>query len=160
MKPITKPILGWREWIALPQLGIERIKAKVDTGARSSCLHVVEMETFWQSGIDWVSFVVQPIRRRPELAFTCSAPIVDRRRVTDSGGHSQSRIFIETEISLGGRSWRCELNLARRDNMLFPMLLGRTALAGVAEVDPGLSFAQGKTLARSYHVSHPKGKRK
>ena len=152
--------VGWREWLALPELGVPAIKAKVDTGARSSCLHVVEMETFQQAGVDWVSFVVQPIRRRPELSFTCSAPIVDRRLVTDSGGHSQSRIFIETEVSLGGRSWRCELNLARRDNMLFPMLLGRTALAGVAQVDPGLSFAQGKTLARSYQVNRPKGNRK
>jgi len=152
--------VGWREWLALPELGVPAIKAKVDTGARSSCLHVVEMETFRQAGVEWVSFVVQPIRRRPQLAFTCSAPIIDWRLVTDSGGHSQPRIFIQTEVSLGERRWRCELNLARRDNMLFPMLLGRTALAGIARVDPGLSFAQGKTLAHSYHVNRPKGNRK
>ncbi len=152
--------VGWREWLALPELGVPAIKAKIDTGARSSCLHVVEMETFQQDGAEWVSFVVQPIRRRPELAFTCSAQVIDRRLVTDSGGHSQPRVFIETDICLGGHRWRCELNLTRRDNMLFPMLLGRTALAGVAIVDSGLSFGQGKALARSYHVKRPKGNRK
>jgi hypothetical protein len=152
--------VGWREWLALPELGVPAIKAKVDTGARSSCLHVVEMETFQQDGAEWVSFRVQPLRRRPKLVFTCRAPIIDRRLVTDSGGHSQSRVFIETEVSLGGHRWRCELNLTRRDNMLFPMLLGRTALAGIAVVEPGVSFRQGKALARSYPMKVSTGIRK
>lgn len=157
----TQPMrVGWREWLALPELGVPAIKAKVDTGARSSCLHVLEIETFQQAGEEWVNFLVQPIRRRPELVFACSAPIIDRRLVTDSGGHSQSRLFIETEVSLGGNRWRCELNLARRDNMLFPMLLGRTALTGIAIVEPGVSFRQGKALARSYTKKVSTGVRK
>jgi hypothetical protein len=142
--------VGWREWLALPALGVPAIKAKVDTGARSSCLHVLDMDTFERDGTEWVRFTVQPMRRWPELNYQCEVPVIDRRRVTDSGGHSQSRLFIETEISLGGQNWLCELNLTRRDNMLFPMLLGRTALAGVAVVEPGESFSQGRELARSY----------
>jgi hypothetical protein len=154
----TQPLtVGWREWLALPELGVPAIKAKVDTGARSSCLHVLDMETFEKDGAEWVRFVVQPLRRRPDISFQCVAPVIDRRRVTDSGGHSQSRVFIETEISLGGRRWRCELNLTRRDNMLFPMLLGRTALAGAAVIEPGKSFSQGKQLARSYTKRTGKG---
>ena len=142
--------VGWREWLSLPGLGIPAIKAKVDTGARTSCLHVCSMETFMEEGAEWVRFVVQPLRKHPEVAFNCAAPVLDRRNVTDSGGHTQSRIFIQTEVLLGGRRWQIELNLTRRDNMLFPMLLGRTALHGYAVVEPGESFCQGKLLARSY----------
>lgn len=142
--------VGWREWLSLPELGIPAIKAKVDTGARTSCLHVCSMETFMEEGAEWVRFVVQPLRKHPEVVFDCAAPVLDRRNVTDSGGHTQSRIFIETEVLLGGRRWQIELNLTRRDNMLFPMLLGRTALHGYAVVEPGESFCQGKLLARSY----------
>lgn len=142
--------VGWREWLSLPGLGIPAIKAKVDTGARTSCLHVSGMETFMQEDAEWVRFVVQPLRKHPEVVFNCVAPVLDRRNVTDSGGHTQSRIFIETEVLLGGRRWQIELNLTRRDNMLFPMLLGRTALHGYAVVEPGESFCQGKLLARSY----------
>lgn len=142
--------VGWREWLSLPELGIPAIKAKVDTGARTSCLHVCSMETYTHDGVEWVRFVVQPLRKHPEVVFDCAAPILDRRNVTDSGGHTQSRIFIKTEILLGGRRWQSELNLTRRDNMLFPMLLGRTALHGHAVVEPGASFCQGKLSARSY----------
>lgn len=142
--------VGWREWLSLPGLGVPAIKAKVDTGARTSCLHVSRMETYEESGVEWVRFVVQPLRKHPEVVFNCAAPVLDRRDVTDSGGHTQSRIFIQTEISLGGRRWLCELNLTRRENMLFPMLLGRTALHGNAVVEPGESFCQGKSLARRY----------
>lgn len=142
--------VGWREWLCLPELGVPAIKAKVDTGARTSCLHVSDMETYEQDGREWVRFRVQPLRRRPDKVFQCCAPVLDRRRVTDSGGHTQSRIFIETEIFLGGRNWRCELNLTRRDNMLFPMLLGRTAMAGQVVVEPGSSFCQGRSLAKIY----------
>ena len=142
--------VGWREWLSLPGLGIPAIKAKVDTGARTSCLHVCGMETFMAEGAEWVRFVVQPLRKHPEVVFNCAAPVLDRRNVTDSGGHTQSRIFIQTEVLLGGRRWQIELNLTRRENMLFPMLLGRTALHGYAVVEPGESFCQGKLLARSY----------
>jgi hypothetical protein len=142
--------VGWREWLSLPGLGIPAIKAKVDTGARTSCLHVCGMETYMEEGAEWVRFVVQPLRKHPEVVFNCAAPVLDRRNVTDSGGHTQPRIFIQTEVLLGGRRWQIELNLTRRDNMLFPMLLGRTALHGYAVVEPGESFCQGKLLARTY----------
>jgi hypothetical protein len=143
-------VIGWREWLSLPDLGVPAIKAKVDSGARSSCLHVRELETFFRGEQEWVRFVVQPLNRRPDIQFACEARVVDRRRVTDSGGHSQQRVFISTTIKLGDRLWPCEINLTKRDNMLFPMLLGRTSMANRALVQPGASYRQGRVLARAY----------
>lgn len=143
-------VIGWREWLRLPELGVPAIKAKVDTGARSSCLHVCDLETFDRDGEEWVRFLVQPVSRRPDVQFPCQARVLDRRRVTDSGGHSQQRVFIATTIELADRRWVCEVNLARRDNMLFPMLLGRTSMANRVLVQPGASYRQGKALASAY----------
>jgi len=130
--------LGWREWLALPALGIPAIKAKLDTGARSSALHVETIETFHRDGVLHVRFLVRP-RRRGKRAYECSAPVSDRRLVTDSGGHRSERWFIRTEIALAGRSFGTEINLTDRRAMLFPLLLGRTTLAGRFRVDPALS---------------------
>lgn len=134
--------LGWREWLALPELGIAAIRAKVDTGARSSALHVVEQECFFRGGREHVRFNLDTGApgAPPQWA---EAAVVDRRKVTDSGGHSSERIFILARVRLAGLLWPVEINLAQRRNMLFPMLLGRTALAGRFMVDPGASFLQG-----------------
>lgn len=152
-------VIGWREWLCLPDLGVPAIKAKVDTGARSSCLHVRDLETYDRDGEEWVRFVVQPMSRRPDVQFPCEARVLDRRRVTDSGGHSQQRVFIATTIQLADRRWVCEVNLTKRDNMLFPMLLGRTSMANRALVQPGASYRQGKALASAYGT-RPNRKRK
>ncbi len=135
--------LGWREWLALPALGIVAIRAKVDTGARSSCLHVESHETFDHEGVEHVRFRVDTgvPGEAPRLA---QAPVLERRRVTDSGGHTTERIFILTPMRLAGREWLAEVNLMPRRNMRFPMLLGRTALAGRFLVDPAASFLQGE----------------
>ncbi|HET9817716.1 MAG TPA: RimK/LysX family protein [Rhodanobacteraceae bacterium] len=138
------PVLGWRERVALPQLGIVRLKAKLDTGARSSALHVESLETFRRGGADWLRFDVALTRHHPRRV-ACEAPALDRRRVTDSGGHVSRRWFIETEVVLGSLALVAEVSLSDRRGMLFPMLLGRTALAGRVLVDP----------ARSYTLSHP-----
>ncbi|WP_300615915.1 RimK/LysX family protein [Dokdonella sp.] len=132
--------LGWREWLALPALGIPAIKAKVDTGARSSALHVEELETFERDGTLHVRFAVRP-RRRGRYLIECSAPVSDRRPVMDSGGHRSERWFIETDVELAGRRFRTEINLSDRGAMLFPMLLGRSALGGRFRVDPALSYS-------------------
>jgi hypothetical protein len=134
--------LGWREWVALPDLGIALIRAKVDSGARSSALHVLEEETFTREGREFVRFLLDT--GLPDAApIPAEAPVFDRRCVTDSGGHRTERIFIRTRLQLAGQAWEVEVNLARRRNMLFPMLLGRTALAGRFLVDPASSFLLG-----------------
>jgi hypothetical protein len=132
--------LGWREWLALPSLGIAAIKAKLDTGARSSALHVEALETFRQDGVLQVRFVVRP-RRRGNRVIACCAPVLDCRPVTDSGGHRSERWFIHADLVLAGRQFRTEMNLTDRRAMLFPLLLGRSALDGRFRVDPSLSYS-------------------
>jgi hypothetical protein len=136
------PLLGWREWLALPDLGIAAVRAKVDTGARSSALHVDVCEIFHRDGVEFVRFLIDTGAPGAK-ARAAEAPVFDRRRVTDSGGHTSERIFIRTVLQLAGESWPAEINLTQRRNMLFPMLLGRTALDGRFLVDPSASFLCG-----------------
>lgn len=133
-----KGVLGWREWVALPELGLTAIRAKVDTGARTSCLHVESSETFWRGDAEWVRFQLRP--ERDAEAVPAEALIVDRRDVTDSSGHRSLRVFIRTSLVVRGQQYPIELNLTNRLQMLFPMLLGRTALIGRWMVDPSRSF--------------------
>jgi hypothetical protein len=132
-------LIGWREWLALPQLALPALKAKVDTGARSSSLHVDDLEEYESDGARWLRFTVATGRRGAGFG---------RRAVTDSGGHVTSRWFIRTTIRLAGLEWQSEINLTDRGNMLFPMLLGRTALRGRFRVDPQLSYACGRPRRR------------
>ena len=133
--------LGWRERLALPQLGIALLKAKLDTGARSSSLHVDTLETFQRDGDTWLRFSLHVGRRSP-LAIRCEAPALDRRTVTDTGGRRTERWFIRTAVELAGQQFEIDVNLTDRRHMLFPMLLGRSALSGRVAVDPALSYTQ------------------
>jgi hypothetical protein len=137
------PVIGWREWLALPQLGVTAIKAKIDTGARSSALHVDALEEFLRDGRWWLRFRVDTGRRGAE-PVCCVAPVRDRRVVTDSGGHRSERWFIRSRIELAGIAFAAEINLTDRRNMLFPLLLGRTALRGRFRVDPARSYLCGR----------------
>jgi hypothetical protein len=142
------PVIGWREWMSLPELGIEHIKVKVDTGARTSALHAFYVEPFKYQEKQWVRFRVHPQQRDSETVVECEAPVKDRRMVTDSGGHREHRYIIETTLSLGTMEWQAELTLTNRDNMKFRMLLGRTALEGKYFVNPAASYMIGKKPGR------------
>jgi hypothetical protein len=139
---------GWREWLALPDLGIGAIKAKVDTGARSSALHVERLEEFQRDGARWVRFEISPTSRRRIRPHVCETPVVDERPVTDSGGDRRMRLFIRTRVAIGVHVFDIETNLTSRRGMLFPMLLGRTALAGRVLVDPAQSYLLGRPQPR------------
>lgn len=136
--------LGWREWVGLPDLGINRIKAKIDTGARTSVIHAFEVSPFMEDGMQRVRFLIHPRQRDDSKVVECIADATDQRVITDSGGHKEMRWVIETRLLIDDESWPLEMTLTSRDDMQFRMLLGRTAMAGRATVDPAMSYLQGK----------------
>ena len=140
----SQHLVGWREWLSLPELGIDAIKAKVDTGARTSALHAFFVEQFEKNNEQWVHFSIHPDQHSTERVIECESPVLDRRKVTDSGGHTEHRFVIETLVCLGQKSWKAEMTLTDRDSMKFRMLLGRTALSNEFYVDPAASYVQGK----------------
>ena len=152
-------VIGWREWVRLPDLGIATIKAKVDTGARSSSLHAFDVTEFRRQGQRWVRFKVHPVQRRTDSTVEAEAPILDYRSVRSSSGRASLRPVIETRIELLGVTWSIELTLANRDEMGFRMLLGRQAFRHRFLVDGGKSYYGGrpkrkKTRRRSKRRRH------
>lgn len=137
-----KPVVGWREWVALPDLGIDTIKAKIDTGARTSALHAFALEVAAERGVRTARFGIHPRQHDDDTVIWCEAPVLEQRNVRDSGGRQESRVVIETRLRLGHVDQTVELTLTERDTMLFRMLVGRTALTGLC-VDPSISYATG-----------------
>ncbi len=137
------PVIGWREWVALPDLGIDWIKSKVDSGARTSCLHAFDIEYGRKKGEPYVRFKVHPVQRDPHKTVIAEAPLLERRHVKSSSGHLSLRPVIVTPVQLLGENLEVELTLASRDAMGFRMLLGRQAVRGKFFIDSGHSFLAG-----------------
>jgi hypothetical protein len=136
--------VGWREWISLPDWGVEHMKAKIDTGARTSAMHAFALERFEQDGRPWVRFEVHPWQRSAVDEVVVETPLLSERRVTSSSGASDVRPVVRTAITLVGRTLPIEVTLTRRDTMGFRMLIGRQALRRTFVVDPAASYLGGR----------------
>ncbi|WP_028579735.1 ATP-dependent zinc protease family protein [Desulfogranum japonicum] len=148
------PVIGWREWVTLPQLGIPHIKVKVDTGARSSSLYAVDLQKFEKNSEQWVAFTVHPTQRSRVNAIRTEAKVLEFRSIRSSSGQAEIRPVIVTEITLLGKTWSVELTLAKRNNMGFRMLLGREAFRERFLVDAGKSYYGGRPKRNKPRQSH------
>ncbi len=144
MSDTAQRVLGWREWVKFPELGVLAVKAKVDTGARSSSLHAEDIEVSTLRGRRYVDFTVCPLQRTRELAVACRAALLEERWIKSSNGSRELRPVIRARLAWSGRSWEVDLTLTSRDLMGFRMLLGREAMRKRFVVDPGRSFLGGK----------------
>ena len=160
--------MGWREWVALPDLNLPAIKAKIDTGARTSALHAFKVERIKSNGCDAVRFSLHPIQRNREIVIKCEAPLLDERSVCNSGGVWEKRYVIQSHLSIGGRQLPIEITLTDRDNMRFRMLIGRQALQQYDNllIDPSRSYLASvndistQELGRLYKASSEQIERK
>ena len=138
-------IIGWREWVSLTELGIVAIKGKVDTGAKTSSLHAFDIQVYESDARPFVTFKIHPIQNDTSVVVECRAPLVDRRSVTDSGGHKEERFVIRTTMVIAGKKKKIELTLTNRASMKYRMLIGRAALKQFY-IDPTQSYLSGKSL--------------
>lgn len=143
-KKKSKITIGWREWVAFPDISVRRIKAKIDTGARTSALHAWNIREIERDGKAWVEFDVHPAQRNNRDRVSCIAPIVGQRKVKSSSGHHEVRYVIMTNVKIADKTLPIEITLTNRDEMGFRLLLGRTAIRGRYIVDPGKSYLLGK----------------
>lgn len=153
-----KKIIGWREWISLPELNIVKIKAKIDSGARTSSLHAFDIQEKMRATQKMIHFKIQPDKDVPDWVVSCQVPLLEYRKVKSSNGHSELRPVIVSTINLMYETWPIELTLTDRTVMGFKMLLGRESLRKRFLIDTGKSFCAGQTLKD--HISKAKTKEK
>jgi ribosomal protein S6--L-glutamate ligase len=148
---VSEPfVLGWEEWLELPELGLPAIKAKVDTGARTSALHAFAIEEIGTRDRPRVRFSVHPIPGRDDFSVVCVADVIDQRDVVSSNGEAEHRYVIRTPVRVAGRTWPIEITLAKRESMSYRMLLGRQAVRQDMYVDPRASSLQPRLSYRAY----------
>lgn len=145
--PKNKMVIGWREWVTFPGLLEESVKAKIDSGARTSAIHAANIQTFTERGAPHVSFTLYPLQRRQSPAVRCISEIRDEREIKSSTGHRHPRYVIEIDVCLGGMTWPIEVTLADRALMGFRLLLGRQAIKGGFLIDPHRSFITSRNFA-------------
>ena len=148
----SKLIIGWREWISLPDFDVPGIVAKVDTGAATSSIHAFDVEPFTLDGKRFVRFSIHPLKGRDDVVIPCQAMLIDKRDVRNSGGEVQNRYVVKTTLEIAGQRWEIELTLTNRDEMKFRMLLGRSAMRGRLLVDPDLSYQTGKRKSKNLYL--------
>lgn len=136
VEPSKKIRIGWQEWVSLPSIGVPMVKAKIDTGAKTSSLHAMDIRRYKKNQKDYVSFKVHPLQGTKKIAVVCHAPIIDYRAVMSSNAQLEKRYVISSIIILGGKSWEIEITLSNRDPLRFRMLLGRQALNSRVLIDP------------------------
>lgn len=156
---MTELKIGWKEWVSLPDLQIPAIKAKTDTGARTSALHADRITVVMKPSGPWVRYIVRPLRRKIGIAVQCESRLLDRRDIKNSGGQVESRYVIETTLVLGDAMWPVKLTLTNREDMLFPMLLGRTALRDRVIIYPGEKYLTGSVRIKKCYPELRTGKR-
>lgn len=139
-----QPVIGWREWVQLPDLGVQEIKAKVDTGADNSSLHAFNLERFEKDGVEMVRFELHPRQRKKRPAIACEAEVVGEKKVKNPGGRSEVRPIIRTTLVVAGKEIAAKVNLTTRDEMTFRMLLGRRTVRKNFVIDPGRSYLGGR----------------
>jgi len=147
--PQNKIILGSEEWCSFPELGIPAIKARVDSGAKTSALHAINIAPFVKEGENWVKFDINPIQNNLKTVIHCEAKLIDKRIVKSSSGFREQRYVIQTQLKIGDDVWTIEMTLTNRDSMGFRMLLGREAMSGRILVDPEQKYLLGQTSMES-----------
>ncbi len=148
----SKLLIGRCEWCTLPQLGVPAIKAKIDTGARTSSIHAFNIEPFFINEKKYVRFDIHPLQQTDNILIKCQAPIADQRYITSSNGHREHRLVIVTTIVLGSISWDIEVTLSNRDPLRYRMLLGREALNHRVLIDPGICYKQRKISRKNLQL--------
>lgn len=141
---MTKTIIGSREWCSLPELGIELIKAKIDSGAKTTALHADNLTKFSKNGENWVKFSLHPLKSRPDVIAECEAKLIEKRIIKSSNGTKEERFVIETKLVLGNSSYPIEITLTNRKLMGFQMLLGRQAMSNRVLIDCEFRYLLGK----------------
>lgn len=155
MELSQKQIVGWREWVGLPELGLPAVEAKVDTGAKTSSLHAFAMDVFEEDGQKRVCFGVHPLRQNLKLEVFACADVIDERVIVSSNGQEEHRVVIRTPLTLSGQTWPVEITLTDRSSMRFRMLLGRQAMRGRLLVDPQELYLHGRVAqARRLYDAH------
>ena len=151
-----KMLIGWREWVSLPDFHIPGIKAKIDPGAATSAIHAFDVEPFERDGKRYVRFCIHPLQGRDDVSIPCEARLLDKREVKNSGGKTQKRYVIGTTVEIAGQRWEMELTLTNRDEMRFRMLLGRSAMRERLIVDPQLSYQAGRLNPKKMYGTNDK----